>query len=138
MKAVVAAAVLFLAGCASSPESGLESILSGQAPRKDLSAGELAEMAKHPLGSPENPVKVQGVEGEYVYLARLRCPEDKPPVVERRGSAGTLSPYGSIMDIYEAACDAPPVFIIFVDMYHPGYVEQAAVPGFAIVAPGSN
>jgi hypothetical protein len=138
LKAAVAAGVLFLAGCASSADSGLESIFAGQAPRKNLSGGELAEMAKHPLGSPENPVKVQGVEGEYVYLARLRCPEDKPPVVERRGSAGTLSPYGSIMDIYQAVCDAPPAFIIFVDMYHPGYVEQAAVPGFTIVAPGAN
>ena len=138
MKAIVAAGVVLLAGCASSADSGLESILSGQAPRKNLSAGELAEMAKHPLGSAENPVKVQGVEGEYVYLALLRCPEDKPPVVDRRGSAGTLSPYGSIMDIYEAACDAPPAFTIFVDMYHPGYVEQAAVPGFTIVAPGAN
>lgn len=138
MKAIVVVGVLFLAGCASSADSELESIFSGQAPRKNLSVGELAEMAKHPLGSAENPVKVQGVEGEYIYLARLRCPEDKPPVVERRGSAGTLSPYGSIMDIYEAVCDAPPAFVIFVDMYHPGYVEQAAVPGFAIVAPGAD
>ena len=138
MKAVVAAGALILAGCASSADSDLENILKGQAPRKNLSAGELAEIAKHPLGSAENPVKVQGVEGEYVYLARLRCPEDKPPVVDRRGSAGTLSPYGSIMDIYDAVCDAPPAFTIFVDMYHPGYVESAAVPGFTIVAPGAD
>jgi hypothetical protein len=138
LKAILAVGVLFLAGCASSADSGLESILSGRAPRQNLSAGELADIARHPLGSAENPVKVQGVEGEYVYLARLRCLEDKPPVVERRGSAGTLSPYGSIMDIYEAVCDAPPAFTIFVDMYHPGYVEQGAVPGFAIVAPGAN
>ena len=138
MKAVVAAGALILAGCASSADSDLENILKGQAPRKNLSAGELAEIAKHPLGSAENPVKVQGVEGEYVYLARLRCPEDKPPVVDRRGSAGTLSPYGSIMDIYDAVCDAPPSFTIFVDMYHPGYVEPGAVPGFTIVAPDAR
>lgn len=137
MKAVAAAAV-FLAGCASNAQGDLESILAGQSPRKNLSAAELAQMSRHPLGSAQNPVKVEGVEGEYVYLARLRCPEDKPPVVERRGSAATLGPYGSIMDIYEAACDAPPAFVIFVDMYHPGYVEQAAVPGFTIVAPGAN
>ena len=42
------------------------------------------------------------------------------------------------MDIYQAACDAPPAFTIFVDMYHPGQVELAAVPGFTIVAPGVN
>jgi hypothetical protein len=137
LKAVFAGVVL-LAGCASNADHGLESILSGEAPRKDLTAGELVEIAKHPLGSAQNPVKVEGVEGEYIYLARLRCPEDKPPVVDRRGSAGTLSPYGSIMDIYEAACDAPPAFVIFVDMYHRGYVELAAVPGFTIVAPGTH
>jgi hypothetical protein len=137
LKAVFAAGVLMLAGCASSPDSGLEDMLMGQAPRKNLTAAELAKIASYPLGSSKNPVKVQGVEGEYVYLARLRCPENKPPVVEREGSAADPSPYGSIMDIYEAACDASKL-IIFVDMYHPGYVEQAAVPGFTIVAPGAN
>jgi len=138
MKAVVAAGVVLLAGCASSADSGLEEMFTSQAPRRNLSAVELGEIAKHPLGSEKNPVKVQGVEGEYRYLARLRCPEDKPPVVERQGSAGTMSPYGSIMDIYRAACDAPPAFIIYVDMYHLGHVEQAPVPGFTIVAPGAN
>jgi hypothetical protein len=135
---VVVAIVALLAGCATSADEGFESMLMGNAPRRNLSAGELAAIARHPLGSAQNPVKVQGVEGEYRYLARLRCPEDKPPVVERRGSAGEMSPYGSIMDIYEAACDAPPAFTIFVDMYHAGYVEVAAVPGFKIVAPSAN
>jgi hypothetical protein len=137
LKAVVAAGALFLAGCASSADSSFEEMLMGKAPRNTLNEAELAAITKHPLGSAMNPVKVQGVEGEYRYLARLRCPEDKPPVVERLG-AGDLSPYGSIMDIYKAACDAPPAFTIFVDMYHPGHVEQAAVPGFTIVAPGEN
>jgi hypothetical protein len=112
-------------------------MLSGNAPRKSLSAAELAAISKHPLGTALNPVKAQAVEGEYRYLARLRCPENKPPAVERRGSAGELSPYGSIMDIYQASCDAPPSFTIFIDMYHPGHVEQAAVPGFTIVAAGA-
>ena len=137
MKDVVAAGVVLLAGCASSLDSGLEAVRTGEAPRKNLNAAELGEIAKHPLGSPKNPVKVQGVEGEYRYLARLRCPENKPPVVERQGSAGEPSPYGSIMDIYEAVCDAS-AFIIYVDMYHLGHVEQSAVPGFAIVAPGAD
>jgi len=138
MKFIVVAIAALLAGCATSSDNGLEDMLMGNAPRKNLSAGELAAIARHPLGSAQNPVKVQGVEGEYRYLARLRCPEDKPPVVERRGSAAEMSPYGSIMDIYEAACDVPPAFTIFVDMYHVGYVESAAVPGFKIVAPSAN
>jgi hypothetical protein len=138
MKAVVATVVTLLAGCASSADSSLEGMLMGKAPRSNLSAAELADIARHPLGSAKNPVKVEGVEGEYRYLARLRCPENKPPAVERMGSAGELSPYGSIMDIYKAACDAPPAFTIFVDMYHPGHVEPTAVPGFTIVAPGAD
>ena len=134
----VAVGCALLAGCASSADSGLEDMLAGKAPRTNLSSAQLAEIASHPLGSAKNPVKAQGVQGEYRYLARLRCPEDKPPVVERLGSAGDLSPYGSIMDIYKAACDSPPAFTIYVDMYHPGHTELAAVPGFTIVAPGVN
>jgi hypothetical protein len=137
VRVLLAAAVVSLAGCASSSDRALDDMLMGVAPRRNLSATELASITSHPLGTAKNPVKVQGVEGEYRYLARLRCPEDKPPVVERLGS-GDLSPYGSIMDIYEAACDAPPAFTIYVDMYHPGHVEQAAVPGFTIVAPGAD
>lgn len=138
MKAMLALSLAFLSGCAATPDQSLEDMLMGNAPRKNLSAAQLAAIAKHPLGSAKNPVKVQGVEGEYRYLARLRCPENKAPVVERLGSAGDMSPYGSIMDIYQVVCDAPPKFTVFVDMYHPGYIEQAAVPGFTIVAPGAN
>jgi hypothetical protein len=137
VKALLVAAVVSLVGCASSSDSALDGMLMGVSPRRNLSAAELDAIAKHPLGSAKNPVKVEGVEGEYRYLARLRCPENKPPVVERLGS-GDLSPYGSIMDIYTAACDAPPAFTIFVDMYHPGHIEQAAVAGFTIVAPGAD
>lgn len=134
---VIVVAVVVLAGCASGTDRALDDMLMGVAPRTNLGAAELAAIGKHPLGTEKNPVKVQGVEGEYRYLARLRCPENKPPVVERLGSGG-MSPYGSIMDIYKAVCDAPPAFTIFVDMYHPGHVEPAAVPGFTIAAPGDN
>lgn len=128
-----------LAGCASqsAEEDMIEKMLSGRAPNS-LSDEQLERVQKHPLGSKDNPVRVQGVEGEYLYLARLRCPEGKPPVVDRVGSAGDPSPYGSIMDIYNAVCDAPPTHVIFVDMYHPGHVESAAVPGFTIVGPGED
>lgn len=36
------------------------------------------------------------------------------------------------------ACDAPPSAVIYIDMYHRGYVEARAVPGFTIVAPGAE
>jgi len=137
-KALISLLVL-LAGCASPPaeEDPIALMLSGRAP-KTLSAEQLERVQSHPLGTKENPVRVQGVEGEYRYLARLRCPEGKPPVVDRIGSSGDMSPYGSIMDMYNAVCDAPPTRVIFVDMYHPGHVESAAVPGFTIVAPGAE
>jgi len=137
VKTAFVAVTALLGGCASQADRGFEAMLMGQAPRTKLSAAELATIAKEPLGSAKNPVKAEGVEGEYRYLARLRCKEDKPPVVERLGS-GDLSPYGSIMDIYRAVCDAPPALTVFVDMYHPGYVEPSAVPGFTIVAPGAD
>ena len=139
MKKTFLTALVLLSGCASQQEEedviGL--MLAGKAP-KTLTAEQVARVQKNPLGSKENPVRVQGVEGEYRYLARLRCPEGKPPVVDRIGSAGDPSPYGSIMDMYDVVCDAPPNHVVFVDMYHPGHVEVAAVPGFTIVAPDSK
>jgi hypothetical protein len=137
-KALLSLLVL-LAGCASQPSEcdPIAQMLSGRAP-KTLSAEQLERVQSNPLGSKENPVRVQGVEGEYRYLARLRCPEGKPPVVDRIGSSGDMSPYGSIMDMYNAVCDAPPKRVIFVDMYHPGHVEATAVPGFTIVTPEEN
>jgi len=134
---LVIPALAILAGCAApapNEDAQLEAMLSGRAPRQ-LTAEQLAEVRKNPLGSEKNPVRVEGVDGEYRYLARLRCPEGKPPVVERVGSAGDRSPYGSIMDIYDVVCDAPPHRTVFIDMYHPGHVESAAVPGFTIVEP---
>jgi len=139
-----------LAGCASSGGSSgsgsdgnadvdvIARMMKGQAPRGPLSAAEMAEVEKHPLGSIQNPVLAQGPAGENEYLARLRCPEGKQPFFERRGSVAERSPYGSIMDVYEVVCDAPPKRDVFIDMYHPGYVERRAVPGFTIVAPGEN
>jgi hypothetical protein len=137
MKKASLIALVLLSGCAAQEakeDDAISQMLSGRAPNA-LSAEQLERVQKHPLGSRENPVRVQGVEGEYRYLARLRCPEGKPPVVDRIGSAGDPSPYGSIMDMYDVVCDAPPNHVVFVDMYHPGHVESAAVPGFTIVAP---
>lgn len=57
------------------------------------------------------------------------------PSYERRGSTASLSPYGAVMDIYEVRCvDSAPVDV-YIDMYHPKYVERSAVPGFTIVEP---
>jgi hypothetical protein len=136
------ASCVLLAGCAatsgsqtSSDDEMLDKMMKGEAPRSTLSAAEQAEVTKHPLGSERNPVLAEGPPGERAYILRLRCPEGSPPSYERLGSASVLSPYGSVMDMYELACDAPPARTIFIDMYHPGHVEARAVPGFVIVDP---
>jgi len=148
MKFLSGVFLVLLVGCASSrggdngssgsDEDVIARMLAGQAPRSHLSPAEMAEVEKHPLGSIENPVLAQGPAGENEYLARLRCPEGKQPFFERSGSVAERSPYGSIMDVYEVVCDAPPKHDVFIDMYHPGYVERLAVPGFTIVAPGET
>jgi hypothetical protein len=123
-----------LAVCAanqSSADNALELMLMGTAPHPDLDPEEAARVAKSPLGSAQNPVRTEGPSGQRAYLMRLRCPEGRAPTFERGGSAG-LSPYGSIMDVYRVACDAPPTHSIYMDLYHPGYVESEAVAGFSI------
>ena len=91
------------------------------------------EASAYPLGSKENPVRAEGPPGQRAYLARLRCSNLKRPEFVRRGSAG-LSPYGSIVDIYAVTCKKaePAESFIYLDMYHPGHVEEEAVPGFGI------
>lgn len=136
MKRVSLALTLLLAGCASTKsgdDAVLEAMLMGRAPRATLSPQQAAEVAKHPLGSAGNPVLAEGPPGQRAYLLRLRCPEGRAPTFDRAGSAG-LSPYGSIMDVYQVACDAPPMRSVYIDMYHPGHIEKQAVPGFTIVA----
>lgn len=139
MKIAALAFSLLLAGCASTKpadDPAFEAMLMGRAPRATLSPEQAAEMARHPLGSAGNPVRAEGPPGERAYLLRLRCPEGRAPTFERAGSAG-LSPYGSIMDVYHVACDAPPMHSVYIDMYHPGHVEKRAIAGFTIAEAAS-
>ena len=137
MKHLFALVLCALVGCATQSRSDdelLDSMLSGKAPRAQLSASDQARVDSSPLGSEHNPVRAGGPAGQRAYLDRLVCPEGKPPTYERAGSAG-MSPYGAIMDIYTAACDAPPTRSIYIDMYHADYVELRAVTGFTIEPP---
>lgn len=88
-----------------------------------------------PLGSPDNPVRCELLAGEIAYLERLRCPDGSVPMFHRIGSFG-VGPHGNIMDGYRVRChpDEEGV-VVFMDMYHPGHVETAPVPGFTIVDP---
>jgi hypothetical protein len=87
-----------------------------------------AEINRHPLGEKANPVRADRPPGQRAYLARLRCPDGSVPVgIERVGSFGP-GPYTSIVDGYRLVCDGRERRI-FMDMYHPGYVERRPVPG---------
>ena len=93
------------------------------------------EVEKYPLGSANNPIRVDGVGGERSYLIRLTCNDNSAPSFKRVGSVG-LGPYGFILDLYEAECIdnlETKIFSIHMDMYHPGYIEKRAVSGFGIV-----
>ncbi|GJL95825.1 MAG: hypothetical protein DHS20C05_22300 [Hyphococcus sp.] len=89
------------------------------------------EIAKHPLGSEGNPVRCDMPGGQRAYLARLRCAKNKRPQYERSGSTG-MGPYGHIMDLYSVSCPKAEPVSVYMDMYHPGFVEAEAIPGFTI------
>ena len=87
----------------------------------------------HPLGSKENPVRVEMPQGQMAYLASLRCTDGKPPKFRRIGNYG-LGVYDNIIDGYDVRCEGsePASSTIFMDMYHAGHVETRPVPGFTI------
>lgn len=83
----------------------------------------------NPLGTRGNPVRVYQPAGEQGYLARLLCADGSRPGFRRTGNLGP-GPYSTILDDYEVKCGATSYHIV-MDMYHPGYVEDRAVPGFS-------
>lgn len=91
----------------------------------------------HPLGSKENPVRVHMPTGQRAYLSRLDCEGGETPDFFRVGNFG-VGVFGNIIDGYEVTCpnSGPDKSLIFMDMYHPGNVEDRAVDGFGI--DGSN
>lgn len=97
-------------------------------------ARRIAEAERHPLGSRQNPVRAEMPPGQRAYLSRLRCSDGRAPEYVRTGNLGP-GVYGNIIDNYRVSCgDAAPGNVdIIMDMYHPGHVEERAVPGFTIV-----
>ncbi|MCL9998255.1 MAG: hypothetical protein NBV68_02640 [Erythrobacter sp.] len=104
---------------------------------KIVSGKELAKLIEaaqaHPLGAKENPVRADMPGGQRAYLNRLRCADGKRPTYARVGNFG-LGVYQRIIDGYEVLCEGstPAKSMIYMDMYHPGHKEPAAVPGFTI------
>ena len=140
MRNTIVMVAVLLVGCASTEatrpadEGDLASLIASLDPNRKAPKVDAAKIAKYPLGTAENPVRVNGPGGERQYLGRLICPDGRPPTFERAGSTG-LSPYGYIMDIYRVACDTIPIVSVYMDMYHGKYVELQPLPGFTIEPP---
>ncbi len=103
-----------------------------------LSGGKLkkaiAKAEAKPLGSRDNPVRVDMPQGERAYLKRLRCGDGQAPAFDRAGSTGE-GPYGYTLDLYTVTCAGAAPVEIYMDMYHRND-ERRPVAGFT-VAPDS-
>lgn len=133
---IPAAALAFAAaGCASSPTSAdgemdtISALFGGG--RMSTAAVEVRarEAAHHPLGSRENPIRVNMPEGQRAYLDSLRCADGTAPAYQRLGNFGP-GIYGSIIDGYEVRCPGIEPATLIMDMYHPDHVETGSPPGF--------
>ncbi len=131
VRLMAAVAGAMLAGACAEREAastaGNGGAATGQAPEAQMTA---------PLGSRENPVRCDMPDGEHSYLERLRCPDGSQPRFERIGSFG-IGPHGNILDGYMVHCGEDET-TVFMDMYHPGYIENEPVEGFEIVEPGGG
>ena len=89
-----------------------------------------AVITAQPLGSKENPVRTFMPQGQQAYLMRLVCPDGSTPSFRRIGNFGA-GVYTTIIDGYDVRCGSA-AQTIYLDMYHPNYMEQRAVSGFTI------
>ena len=134
---LVIVVVLAMAALTDSRVRGSESANTWQeqsGKQKDQEKGkdESAKKVSGALGTETNPVRCEDPKGERQYLSRLRCSDGKRPEYSRIGSFG-VGPYGNILDGYRVKCEGSEEVRVFMDMYHEGYVEKEAVPGFTIV-----
>lgn len=129
---VVAMAAFSVSHVRSSEYNLLQQDQSGQQKEKEKEKDESAKKVSGALGTKTNPVRCEAPRGERQYLSRLRCSDGNRPTFSRIGSFG-LGPYGNILDGYRVKCEGADEVTVFMDMYHEGYVEKEAVPGFTIV-----
>ena len=110
------------------PETHLRDLPLG--PGQDDMAAAVAAAERNPLGSPANPIRVGGPEGERAYLARLRCPAGAAPQIGPRTDGG-IDAYGTVSDRYEVRCAAERFTLVF-DPYNEEHVEDRAPSGLTI------
>jgi len=134
-KTMLAGMAIMLAGAAALPLAAQDATdMFGNPIVGGKELAKLIEKAQaHPLGSKENPVRADMPGGQRAYLNRLRCADGKRPTYHRVGNFG-IGVYDRIIDGYEVVCEGstPDTSMVFMDMYHPGHKEAAAVPGFTI------
>jgi hypothetical protein len=84
-----------------------------------------------PLGTIENPIRVEGPEGQQAYLARLRCGDGSMPKIGAKTSGG-VGTYGTIVDSVPVDCGsaAPGQVTLVMDLYHAENVETRPPSGF--------
>ncbi|MFN7054296.1 hypothetical protein [Hyphomonas sp.] len=114
--------------------SMISALFGNEPPTEEELASIAAKAATHPLGSRGNPIRASGARGQHAYILRLNCPGGSKPAYHRAGSAG-VGIYGNILDIYVVTCPKGPEAALYLDLYHSGYVEAGAVPGFTIDPP---
>ena len=87
-----------------------------------------------PVGSVNNPVRVEGRAGEISYLSRLRCESGGAPhfYFQVHGPRG---PYGNELDRFGLRCVFDNrSFQVWIDPDHPGHVEGRPVFGLRLAA----
>ncbi|HEY5711054.1 MAG TPA: hypothetical protein VIT38_04090 [Allosphingosinicella sp.] len=111
-----------------SPEAMMRQMNNGSP--EDEMQRMIAEADAHPLGTPQNPIRVAGPEGERAYLAHLRCSDGTTIRVGGRREAG-VGAYGSVVAAYDVACGAATGRLVF-DMYQAENVETRAPAGYSL------
>ena len=132
----LAASMLAVAPAAQAGDA-LSDMLAGKSAMKGKKLEKAIQKAdEHPLGSEANPVRAAQPQGQRAYLAKLRCADGNAPQFNRSSNVG-VGVFDNIVDAYVVTCagSEPASSTIFMDMYHAGYVETRAVPGFTIAAP---
>jgi len=89
------------------------------------------------LGDRSNPVCCYQPSGEQNYLGRLRNKSGKRPEFVRIGSVD-IGPYGNLLDLYWLSGSGLNDREVYMDMYHPGYVELKPIPGYSIFNLGTG
>jgi hypothetical protein len=91
----------------------------------------IASANAYPLGTLQNPIRVEGPEGAQTYLSRLRCADGSIPKIGAK-SVGGVDTFGTVTDIYPVRCgrntEAPLVF----DIYNAENVETRPPAGFNV------